>query len=504
MTYRDKVERWGVFELTANGKEAGNPFTDYTITAQFTSENESVSVNGFYDGSGVYKVRFMPKFEGNYTFSVSGTFSENILTGSFAVTAPRNANHGYVEVADKFHFSYADGTPYFCIGTTCYVWHLQTDMLIEQTLESLKKSPFNKIRFCIFPKHYDYNLSEPRSYPYEGTPMDSSVLTRENFFYYGADNPDNKWDFTRFNPEYFSHIERCIEKLMDMGIEADLILMHPYDRWGFSRLDREQSAHYLRYITARFSAYRNVWWSLANEYDLLPHKTVDDWEFYARVIMDNDPYGHLRSIHNCGEFYDHTKPWITHCSIQRQDLYKSSELVNEWRERFQKPVVLDEIAYEGDIPHGWGNITAEEMTRRFWEGVCRGGYPGHGETYLCDENILWWSHGGILRGESVRRIAFLCKVTEDVPERRLKPRNAAWDEVCGVPENGDGYYLFYYSFMRPSSRDYYFDDDTYYNVEVIDTWNMTVEKAGRFKGKFTVKLPAKQYIAVKIIESDAQ
>ncbi len=44
-----------------------------------------------------------------------------------------------------------------------------------------------------------------------------------------------------------------------------------------------------------------------------------------------------------------------------------AELVNEWRERYRKPVVLDEIAYEGNIQHGWGNITAEEMTRRFWE-----------------------------------------------------------------------------------------------------------------------------------------
>lgn len=499
MTYTGKVERWGVFELAASGKKSGNPFTDYTIKAQFTGENECVSVNGFYDGNGIYKVCFMPRFEGEYSFSVSGTFSDETLTGKFTAVSPQGNNHGYVEVSDKFHFSYADGTPYFCIGTTCYVWHLQTDKLIEQTLETLKNSPFNKIRFCIFPKHYDYNLGEPRCYPYEGTPMDSTVLTRENFFQYSGDNPDNHWDFTRFNPEYFSHIERCIAKLMDMGIEADLILMHPYDRWGFSGLNREQNRHYLQYVTARFSAYRNVWWSLANEYDIMSHKTVDDWEFYARVIMDNDPYGHLRSIHNCGEFYDHTKPWITHCSIQRQDLYKSSELVNEWRERFQKPVVLDEIAYEGDIPHGWGNITAQEMTRRFWEAVCRGGYPGHGETYLCDENILWWSHGGILRGESAEKIAFLCKVTEDIPEMRLKPYNAAWDEVCGVPENGQGgYYLFYYSFMRPSSRDYYFDDDTYYTVEVIDTWNMTVESAGCFKGKFTVKLPARQYIAVKI------
>ena len=30
--------------------------------------------------------------------------------------------------------------------------------------------------------------------------------------------------------------------------------------------------------------------------------------------------------------------------------------MNELRDRY-KPVVLDEIAYEGDIQHGWGNLT---------------------------------------------------------------------------------------------------------------------------------------------------
>ena len=55
-----------------------------------------------------------------------------------------------------------------------------------------------------------------------------------------------------------------------------------------------------------------------------------------------DPYGHLRSIHNCLRFYDHSRPWITHCSIQRLDLYKSGEMTGEWRARYQKPVVLDE------------------------------------------------------------------------------------------------------------------------------------------------------------------
>lgn len=64
------------------------------------------------------------------------------------------------------------------------------------------------------------------------------------------------------------------------------------------------------------------------------------------------PYNHLRSIHQCLKMYDHARPWITHCSIQRIDVYRTSENTNEWQQQYGKPVVLDEIAYEGNIQHG--------------------------------------------------------------------------------------------------------------------------------------------------------
>ena len=69
------VERWGMFEVSVPGKTDGNPFTDHTIRGVFSGKNETVEADGFYDGEGIYKVRFMPSFEGEYTFKISGTFS---------------------------------------------------------------------------------------------------------------------------------------------------------------------------------------------------------------------------------------------------------------------------------------------------------------------------------------------------------------------------------------------------------------------------------------------
>lgn len=504
-TYLKQVEVWCIQEVSCKGYTDGNPFVDYSIKGIFKSKNENVTVEGFYDGDGCYKVRFMPSFEEEYSFQIIGNFSDKEYSGSFIVTPASGNNHGPVRVVKKFHFSYEDGTPYYSIGTTCYVWELQSEELQEKTLETLKENAFNKIRFCIFPKHYDYNLTEPRSYPYVGTPCDSLVLTKENFDKYNYNTKGNEWDFTCFNVEHFQHIEYCIRKLQELSIEADLILMHPYDRWGFSNMKPKEDDLYLKYVVARFASYRNIWWSLANEYDLMPQKSFGDWQRFAKIICEQDPYCHLKSIHNCNAFYDYSMPWVTHCSIQRQELYKSAELVAEWRERYQKPIVLDEIAYEGNIQHGWGNISGKEMVRRFWEATCRGGYAGHGETYLNPENVLWWSHGGKLHGDSPKRLKFLSKILSETPGTGLMPLKASWDEVVAIVDDTTeswkkvhDYYLYYYSFMRPSFREYYYDDDSSFEVEVIDTWEMTIENRGVFRGKFKINLPGKEYIAVRI------
>ena len=496
MKYTSSVEKWGVFELSCEGTAEGNPFSERNITAEFLSKSEHKTVAGFYDGGGVYKVRFMPSFEETYRFTVSGNFSGESFEGEFKVTPPSCGNHGPVRVCNTFHFAYADGTPYYPIGTTCYVWELQSDELIAETLESLKNSPFNKIRFCVFPKSYCYNSREPRSYPFEGTPVDGSLVNEDNVWGFTPDSEGNSWDFLRFNPAHFEHIEKCIIELQKLGIEADIILFHPYDRWGFSTMTPEQDEFYLRYAAARFSALRNVWWSFANEYDFIKSKTVDDWERLAEVIVKSDPYGHLRSIHNAGQFYDHTRPWITHCSVQR-----SPEGTSDWRRQYGKPIVIDEMQYEGNISYAWGNISPRELIKRFWEALCRGGYGGHGETYVGED--LWWSHGGKLKGESPARIAFMRKVLEEAPAGGLKPKAMEWDELCAVSEDEklekeSGYHLFYYGINRPAFRWYHIDDENTYSAEIIDTWNMTVEKVGEFKGRFRLDLPSREYIAVRI------
>jgi hypothetical protein len=472
------VSKWDVLEIETKGFDDKNPFVDYRISGTFTGKNESISAQGFYDGGGVYKVRFMPSFEGEYRYEINGSFGETV-SGGFMVTAPDKNNHGPVCVAGKYHFAYADKSPYYPIGTTCYAWTHQPGEWQKQTLEELKKGYFNKIRFCVFPKHYPFNEREPEVYPYEGEPI-------------------TNWDFKRFNPEYFRRFEKRIQDLAELGIEADIIVMHPYDHWGFADMGAENDDLYWKYVVARFAAFRNVWWSFANEFDLMENKTTEDWERYAKIICENDPYNRLRSIHNGRIFYDHNKPWVTHCSIQRQE----GEMAPVWREQYQKPVVFDEMCYEGNIIHGWGNISARELVYRFWQAAVYGGYGGHGETYMHPEDILWWSHGKKLHGESPERIKFLLNLMYETPGlglKQFKSEEMFQNDSAAVPENTQkDYYLIYLGKQTPTFREYNLDENTDYEIELIDTWEMTIKKIGVTRGKTRIELPGKEYMAIRI------
>ena len=142
------------------------------------------------------------------------------------VSAADENCHGPVRVANTYHFAYDDGKEYYPCGTTCYVWELQSKETQEKTYESLASSPFNKIRFCVFPKHYVYNLKEPAQYPFEireNSPWSPSDFETEKLekaprnMFGGIDamieNPDEVWDYTRPNPSYFEHIENTIARL---------------------------------------------------------------------------------------------------------------------------------------------------------------------------------------------------------------------------------------------------------------------------------------------------
>ena len=132
------VEQWGVFDIPLSGSTNGNPFVDVQFSARFSFSTSTVEVVGFYDGDGIYRVRFMPDKPGHWRYTTHSNRPElDVKTGEFVVTSPTGSNHGPVQVANTYHFAYGDGSPFRPIGTTSYNWAHMADALEEQTLASL-------------------------------------------------------------------------------------------------------------------------------------------------------------------------------------------------------------------------------------------------------------------------------------------------------------------------------------------------------------------------------
>ncbi len=497
-----------MFEIRLEGRapEGSESLTDFQ--AVFTLNGKKKIVTGFYAGNQIYKVRFYPQEPGTCTWEITSSLSlRGELTG-IRECEPATG-HGMVR-AKGLHFRYEDGSRYMPFGTTVYALLYQKESLINQTMKTLKESTFNKVRMCVFPKHFDFNDNEPELFPFE--------------------KQDRKFDINTPCYSFWDKLEQRIAELGEAGIEVDLILFHPYDCWGFSELSKEECKIYLDYLVRRISAYPNVWWSLANEYDLLEHFAESWWTEFAEFIHEKDRYGHLLSNHNCLPYWDFSNKYTTHCSIQ--DVCVSR--VPDFQEKYKKPVIFDEVCYEGNLMYTWGNISGFELVNRFWICCVLGGYCTHGETFMDTNDILWWSKGGELHGESPKRIAFLKQILEELPEDiepvespvmsltyqevcekvrkneetdrffkilakmsevRFQDYKDRFREICG--HCGKNVYLWYYGRQCISVTELELPEEEKYDIEIIDVWEMTREKVlSEAGGKITVELPGKEGIAV--------
>ncbi|MCW3090530.1 MAG: hypothetical protein JWP81_1599 [Ferruginibacter sp.] len=512
---QEKVQQWNRFELALKYSSQGNAF-DVRLTAKFTSKDSSYIVNGFYDGDNKFKIRFMPEKTGEWHYITSSNVRQlNNQKGAFECVPAAASNHGIVRVSNTYSFKYADGKQYYPVGTTAYAWTHMGKALQAITLQSLKQSGFNKVRMCVFPKDYNLVKEEPEIYPFVATGMEN-----------GAEGKEKKtWDLGKFNPAFFQALENQIDELNSMGIEADLILFHPYDkgRWGFDSLPMDVNFKYIQYIIARLGSFRNVWWSIANEWDLVKYKTHDEWIALSKAVAEADPYHHLTSIHgSTAKYIEYWLPYYTHVSIQDEGPVLNWGAAVILRNAYYKPIIYDEVGYEGNLASRWGRYSGEEMTYLMWMGAIGGTYVTHGESYMFKDatDTIFWAKGGTFKGSSWKRAGFLRKILEEAPGP-LEASDGSRDFKTASADNG--HFIVY--FGKEMNEYWYFNlpqkngsfsrliPGKQYRVEIIDTWDMTVTKvAGTFETapvedyrlydteRKKIRLPMKPYLALRITE----
>merc|ERR1712113_782837 len=100
----------------------------------------------------------------------------------------------------------------------------------------------------------------------------------------------------------------------------------------------------------------------------------------------------------------------------------------------QKPVILDEVQYEGNISTSWCALNGPQEADRFWQAQTDGIYCGHSECFLPNKTdnkngteILWWNFGNVLRGESYKRIGWFNNYMRDTS---IHPRFDLLKDKC--------------------------------------------------------------------------
>ncbi|KJQ53442.1 putative endoglucanase [Microbacterium sp. SA39] len=459
--------RYDAIELAFEGAEVLPVDAEPPFSVRLQQGDQTLVVPGFWDGGTTYRIRFCPESIGTWTWQVEGArTSLDRISGSFEV-GPGEGN-GPVRVAHRFHFAHADGTPYRPVGTTAYNWLHQEEPMFTRTVDDIAGIGFNKLRFMVFPQGGGYVEHVPTLMPFEKT--------------------DGRWNVTRPVPEFFQRLDRAVEMLGARGIQADVLIYDAYDRgqFGLDALSEEEDAVYLRYLVARLSGYPHVWWSLCNEFDQL-ERPDDRWDRTGALLAAVDPHDHLRSIHNWVEIYDNNQPWVTHASIQNGSAAEEFGRANLYRDVWKKPVVLDEIKYEGDIPDRWGHLDGPELVHRFWITTVAGCYASHGESFLTESGSLHMVEGGVLRGESPARLGFLRRVLDDLVVPGLDPIDK-WDDPAFLAGRQRRQYVQYLGRSAPDSWPFRIPVDSsvespevgdVFQVDVIDTWNMTITPVAR-------------------------
>ena len=206
---------------------------------------------------------------------------------------------------------------------------------------------FKKIRFSITGDRYPHPDSKP-FLDNDGRPTDDGNYSH------------------RPNPEWFhNRVDAAVLEALELDLIADLILCGPDTRDSRSVLRAGENGGdntpFLRYIAARYGSYSNVWLCLCNEWDIKdPRYTAVQIKSYGLRLQPFLPYPTPVSVHAAP--YDWSLdlngmvPWNDHVILQYKikKMTTAADFVekNFWIGGGDKPVIDDELAYQGE-GDGW-------------------------------------------------------------------------------------------------------------------------------------------------------
>jgi hypothetical protein len=299
------VPQWGQFETAfASTASADNPLQDQALLVTFTAPSgRVVTVRGFWDGGSVWRVRFSPDEQGEWSYVTRAVPEQNsglhARTGRFTVTTPDDdtalARHGPVRVSASGTFlEHADGTPFFWLADTGWNAALKaTPDEWEDYLEARARQGFTAIQWV---------ATQWRAAP-DGDRLGEQAFTGH--------------ERIAVNTAFFQRLDGRVAALDRAGLLNVPVLLwaigsgaDPDVNPGHS-LPEDQAIRLAQYMIARWQGYNSVWF-LAGDGDYRG-KRADRWKRIGRGVFGEGPHApalmHPGGMHwILDEFLE--EPWV--------------------------------------------------------------------------------------------------------------------------------------------------------------------------------------------------
>ena len=354
----------------------GNPF-DVELKGEFTGPGGvRLTIPGFYDGKGTWKIRFSPTGTGHWSLrTISDTPALNGRAESEIQCEPNRSNeiHGglLVDPLHPHHFIYQDGTRYLLMGYECdWLWGLGMEdpqrKEMRRLIRQMADNGFNHVLVNVYAydttwspgRKHQWDLGPAPLYPWEGT--------------------NEKPDHSRLNPEYFQRYDEMVEALREQGIVAHLMLKVYNKLVNWPQPGSRDEERYFRYVTARYQADCNVVWDFSKEsyYEkdkVLQSRLID-------LIRANDAYHRLTTAHD-NDVYDWDAARNANLDFRTDQQHTDwSEMIAFDRNLRAWPVLNAEFGYE-KAPDGLPSYRVQqdwpEVLRRAYRIYLAGGYGAY-------------------------------------------------------------------------------------------------------------------------------
>jgi hypothetical protein len=285
------IGKWEMYEIELTTTITySNPFTEVNLSATFTSpKGRQLKVAGFYDGDGqggqngtIWTIRVMPDEIGDWTYRTTSTDPQlDGIDGSFKCIDSNNRGLLIRDQNYSFSMKFVDGAHFFqngCDDPEDFL-AVQYDPQQErfEAIDYLTSVGVNELYIGLVNGCPGDGGRNSRVEPWlgDGCPPD----------FYRLDLSDiHKWDAT-------------FKYMNDKGMVAHLVLLLE-DSGGLTtplKNDWNKMEFYLKEMIARFGAYPNVIWNIAEEYgEFLSDDQVRE---IAQYLKDNDPYCHIVTVH---------------------------------------------------------------------------------------------------------------------------------------------------------------------------------------------------------------